>query len=231
MDLTHSNTASAAPALRRTENPLRSEPRAPEIADLTARTELRTEAGNAAAPGPSGPAREAVGYGMPCARCHLYYPASLDACPCCNSKERVSASGAPAVPKPAAAPEVQLNDAALEQEREAFLQQFKSQLMAAANEATKVPSVCTLSRQHPETSEPASICKPCYEQLQQRVDVLEAALHIDLKEAAQIVYQAVWADPSDPAKTYANAAAALLGELRKRSGVASLLGPFQLREN
>ncbi|MGB8114771.1 MAG: hypothetical protein WCF22_13410, partial [Candidatus Sulfotelmatobacter sp.] len=172
-----------------------------------------------------------VGYGMPCARCHLYYPASLDACPCCNSKERVSASSTRAIPKPAAAPEVQPNDAALEQEREAFLQQFKSQLMAAANEATKVPAVCTLSRQHPETSEPASICKPCYEQLQQRVDVLEAALHIDLKEAAQIVYQAVWADPSDPAKTYANAAAALLSELRKRSGVASLLGPFQLREN
>jgi hypothetical protein len=38
------------------------------------------------------------------------------------------------------------------------------------------------------------------------VDVCEAALHIDLKEAAQIVYDAVWADPSDPSKTYINAA-------------------------
>jgi len=27
---------------------------------------------------------------------------------------------------------------------------------------------------------------------------MEAALHIDLKEAAQIVYEAVWSDPSDP---------------------------------
>jgi len=55
--------------------------------------------------------------------------------------------------------------------------------------------------------------------VQERVDVLEAALHIDLKEAAQIVYQAVWANPSDPTKTYQNAAHALLTELRKRSGV------------
>jgi hypothetical protein len=51
------------------------------------------------------------------------------------------------------------------------------------------------------------------------VDVLEAALRMDLKEAAQIVYDAVWADPSDPNKTYENAASALLSELRKRSGV------------
>lgn len=52
-------------------------------------------------------------------------------------------------------------------------------------------------------------------------------MHIDLKDAAQIVYDAVWADPSDPSKTYANAAGALLNELRKRAGVSSLLGPFQ----
>ena len=48
---------------------------------------------------------------------------------------------------------------------------------------------------------------------------VEAALHIDLKEAAQIVYDAVWSDPSDPSKTYQNAAQALLTELRKRSGI------------
>jgi len=48
---------------------------------------------------------------------------------------------------------------------------------------------------------------------------MEAALHIDLKEAAQVVYEAVWSDPSDPSKTYQNAAQALLTELRKRSGI------------
>ena len=52
---------------------------------------------------------------------------------------------------------------------------------------------------------------------------MEAALHIDLKEAAQIVYEAVWSDPSDPTKTYQNAAQALLTELRKRSGINMIL--------
>jgi len=52
--------------------------------------------------------------------------------------------------------------------------------------------------------------------------IMEAALHIDLKEAAQVVYEAVWSDPSDPSKTYQNAAQALLTELRKRSGIVSV---------
>jgi hypothetical protein len=50
---------------------------------------------------------------------------------------------------------------------------------------------------------------------------------MDAKEAAQIIYDAVWADPSDPSKTYENAANALLAEIRKRGGMNSLMGPFQ----
>lgn len=76
-------------------------------------------------------------------------------------------------------------------------------------------------------AEAASVCKPCYDRLQERVDVCEASLHMDVKDAAQIVYDAVWADPSDPSKTYTNAASALLTELRKRAGVSSMIGPFQ----
>jgi hypothetical protein len=115
----------------------------------------------------------------------------------------------------------------LEQEREAFLKEFKSQLFAAHAEVTNTPVVCTFGEHHGERAEPASICKPCYDRLQERVDVCEAALHMDLKDAAQIVYDAVWADPSDPSKTYTNAAGALLTELRKRAGVSSMIGPFQ----
>jgi len=59
------------------------------------------------------------------------------------------------------------------------------------------------------------------------MDVCEASLHIDLKEAAQIIYDAVWSDPSDPTKTYQNAAHALLTELRRRAGLNTVLGPFQ----
>jgi hypothetical protein len=37
----------------------------------------------------------------------------------------------------------------------------------------------------------------------------------------------VWADSSDPSKTYANAAQALLTELRKRAGVSTVLTSLQ----
>jgi hypothetical protein len=48
-----------------------------------------------------------------------------------------------------------------------------------------------------------------------------------LKEAAQFIYDAVWSDPSDPSKTYQNAAQALLSELRKRAGISVVLGPLK----
>ncbi len=134
----------------------------------------------------------------------------------------------PAIPKPQATAEPVPDTEVVEQEREAFLKEFKSQLFAAHAEVASARLWhCTLGEHHAQGAEPASICKPCYDRLQERVDVCEAALHIDLKDAAQIIYDAVWADPSDPTKTYTNAASALLSELRKRSGVSSLLGPFQ----
>jgi hypothetical protein len=164
------------------------------------------------------------GYGLPCAKCRRYYAADLDTCPICNYRERVEPIVSPTVPKVQGSAEPLPNAAALEQEREEFLKQFKSQLIAAQAEAVHAASVCGLSERHAGGQEPAAICKPCYDQLQERLDVCEAALHIELKEAGQIVYDAVWADPSDPNKTYTNAANALLTELRKRAGISSLLG-------
>ena len=173
-------------------------------------------------------ARKPSGYGLPCSKCRLYYPADLDICPTCHHHERVS----PLVPKVppkvahAVAPPVPESHV-VEKEREEFLRQFKSQMLDVQSEVANTPeSVCTLAEHHPGESASAQVCKPCYERLQERLDVCEAALHLDLKEAAQIIYDAVWADPSDPNKTYQNAANALLTELRKRTGMNSLHGPF-----
>jgi hypothetical protein len=169
---------------------------------------------------------------MPCANCRLYYPANLDTCPACNGKERISqvVRGIPAVTAQSAEPALDnplVDQEKVEKEREEFLKQFKSELFEARAEAASAPVVCTLGGHDVEGDEAASVCKPCYDRLQDRVDVFEAAMHIDLKEAAQIVYDAVWADPSDPNKTYANAAAALISELRKRSGSSGVISPFQ----
>lgn len=173
--------------------------------------------------------RKVSGYGLPCAKCHLYYPADLDVCPTCKHKERVSAI----VPRTAikvAQPAVDLipDTSVVEQEREEFLRQFKSQLLEAHADVVDAPeAICKFGEHHSGESAPAEICQSCYERLQERVDVLEATLHLELKEAAQIIYDAVWADPSDPSKTYQNAASALLTELRKRAGMTTVLGPFQ----
>jgi hypothetical protein len=179
------------------------------------------------APGSLLSARKPVGYGLPCAKCHLYYAADLDTCPSCNARERVLPV-LPKTPKMQASAEPEIDAAALEQEREEFLRQFKSQLLAAHVETTTAAApTCNFADNHPGDPEVAEVCKPCYEKLQERLDVCEAALHMDMKEAAQIIYDAVWADPSDPSKTYRNAASAILTELRRRAGITSLLGPFQ----
>ena len=180
-----------------------------------------------AAPGSVISARKSVGYGLPCAKCHLYYSADLDTCPSCNARERVLPV-LPKTPKMQASAEPEIDAAALEQEREEFLRQFKSQLLAAHVDGTTAAApICNFADNHPGEPEVAEVCKPCYEKLQERLDVCEAALHMDMKEAAQIIYDAVWADPSDPSKTYRNAASAILTELRRRAGITSLLGPFQ----
>ena len=41
--------------------------------------------------------------------------------------------------------------------------------------------------------------------------------------------RAVRDDPSDPSKTYLNAANAILTELRKRAGIGAVLGPLKPR--
>jgi hypothetical protein len=166
------------------------------------------------------------GFGLPCANCRTYYAADLGACPVCRSTERV---GVAATNAPLVNPGEQLPDpAALEVERERFLREFKAQVYASHMQINAAASFrCGFEENHPDGFEPASVCRPCYDRLQERVDVMEGALHMDLREAAKIVFDAVWADPSDSTKTYQNAAQALLSEIRRRAGIATVLGPLQ----
>ena len=170
-----------------------------------------------------------VGYGMPCAHCKTYYTADLSACPVCKSPQRVS----PVEPLAQVDPAEELPDRQqLDAERERFLQDFNAQMQASP----LPPDLATPAMHCPHlenhaSPEPASICQGCYDRLQERVDVFEAALHMDTTEAAQVIYDAVWADPSDPSKTYQNAAQALLTELRRRSGVPHVFGPLQTPMN
>ena len=170
---------------------------------------------------------------MPCANCKTYYAADLKACPVCKGGERVSPTAVP-VRSTVAASELCPDPVALEEERERFLRDFKAQVFASQLPINVNGNAsCAHEENHPGGPEPAAVCQGCYDHLQERVDVLEAALHMDLKEAAQIVYDAVWADPSDPTKTYENAAHALLAELRKtlrsHAGVRAVAASVGLR--
>ncbi|MGA9039489.1 MAG: hypothetical protein WB421_03045 [Terriglobales bacterium] len=170
---------------------------------------------------------KAVGYGLPCAKCKTYFAANLSACPVCKNSERVSATAVlvPAIPVSAEElPDPQL----LEEERERFLREFQTQVYASQLQINATTSQrCSKEENHSGSFEPATVCQACYDHLQEHVDVLEAVLHMDTKEASQIIYDAVWADPSDPSKTYLNAAQALLCELRRRSGITQVFGPLQ----
>jgi hypothetical protein len=177
-----------------------------------------------AAPSPN---PKAIGYGLPCSRCRAYYPADMTACPICKSVERVSPAAVTPLPVTPVAPQPETN-AQLDDDRERFLKELKSQAFASHTQINAAATFrCVLEHQHNGSSEPAAVCHTCYGDLKQLADRMEAALHMDTKEAAQIVYEAVWADTSDPNRTYQNAAAALLSELRKRAGIGLLLGSNQ----
>jgi hypothetical protein len=173
------------------------------------------------------PDLKAIGYGLPCSNCRAYYPSDLKACPVCKCAERVSPRAVVALPvaPSVASPE---SSAALEDDRERFLRELKSQAFASHTQINAAATFrCVLEQNHTAEFEPAAVCHTFYGDLRQQADRLEATLHMDVKEAAQIVYTAVWADTSDPSKTYINAAAALLSELRRRAGIGLLLGSNQ----
>jgi hypothetical protein len=167
-----------------------------------------------------------TGIGLPCANCKTYFAADLPACPVCKGKQRVS----PVEPLTTVTPAEQLPDPKqLEEERERFLRDFNSQVVAnSLPPDSPTPAMhCELREKHPNSQAAANICQSCYDELQERVDVLEAAMHMDIREASQIIYDAVWADTSDPSKTYQNAAQALLIELRRRSAITQVFGQLQ----
>jgi hypothetical protein len=178
------------------------------------------------------------GYGLPCAKCKTYYAADMANCPICQAAERVSAVQAPvqlsavSASAPAAImeelPDISPDEATLDAERERFLREFKAQVYTSHLQINAAASFrCTQEQNHQGGFEPASVCQGCYDRLEERMDLMHAALHMDLREASQVIYDAVWGDPSDPSKTYQNAAQALLTELRKRAGISAVLGPNQ----
>jgi hypothetical protein len=151
----------------------------------------------------------------------------MHVCPICKSPDRVSPK-APPLYSPSPTAEALAEGTQIDGERERLLKELKSQAFASHTQINAAATFrCVLEHQHSGATEPAAVCHTCYGEVRQLADRLEAALHMDPREGAKIVYDAVWADTSDPNTTYLNAAAAMLTELRKRAGIEVALGTNQ----
>lgn len=159
---------------------------------------------------------KAAGYGLPCAECRAYYPADMQSCPICQSKQRVSPNAAAHVAPQTSAQTDQARLLAEERER---LRELKSQIYASNSPVPAATFRCALDQNHNGNVEPAAVCHTCYSTVVQQAERMLVALHMNPRDGAQIVYEAVWADSSDPNLTYLNAANALLSELRRRAGI------------
>ena len=115
----------------------------------------------------------------------------------------------------------------LDEQKERFLREFKAKLYEAHMQINTTSHRCAYSAEDDPGHDSATVCRVCYDRLQTRLDLFESALEMDLKEAAQTIYAAVWADTSDSSRTYMNAAKALLGKLRKRAGLPTGPGRIQ----
>ncbi len=59
---------------------------------------LMTEQHKTEEPQPTAQAPKAQLYGLPCSKCHAYYPANMQVCPICKSPDRVLPNAVPAFP-------------------------------------------------------------------------------------------------------------------------------------
>ena len=192
-----------------------------------------------------------VRYGLPCVNCKAYYASDLSSCPICKCAERVPATGAEAestqtlnkpqggVLQPALRSFINLDSPRACREKmplagrrkegaSSFLVESKLLLCTNTDEVnTGIRSADILAENHNTQDESVLVCLS-YDQLREKSAHTEAALLMDLREAAQVIYEAVWADrsSSEPSRTYENAAQALLNELRHRAGMVRLLGPI-----
>ena len=190
-------------------------------------------------------------YGLPCANCKAYYASDLPACPICKCAERVPAREAEVktakmLKKPSggvlqralrsfinhdSTPARRQRRLAVHRDEDgkSFLLESKLLLCANTDEINAgAGSPCILDENHNTQHESASVCLSCYDQQREKLARTEAALLMDFREAARVIYEAVWSDPSpvEPSRTYQIAAQALLKELRHRARMVRLLGPI-----
>src|SRR5260370_6993924 len=89
--------------------------------------------------------KKLVGYGLPCSRCHAYYPADMHVCPICKSPDRVSPAG-PVVHSMASSVLQPAPGSQIDQKRKRLLKELTSEPFASHTHIT--PPSTSLSLPH-----------------------------------------------------------------------------------
>ncbi|PYX18098.1 MAG: hypothetical protein DMG87_15110, partial [Acidobacteria bacterium] len=179
-----------------------------------------------------------VRYGLPCVNCKAYYASDLPACPICKCAKRVPATGTEAestqtlnkpqggVLQPALRSFINLDSPRACRGKmppagrrnggaSTFVVESKLLLCTNTDEVNAGTSSPDILAENRNTQDESVLVCLSYDQLREELahtDAAlahaEAALLMDLREAAQVIYEAVWADPShaEPSRTYKNAA-------------------------
>jgi len=136
-------------------------------AALGKETSSRRQEPSSASGSPESALPRPSGYGLPCSKCHLYYPADLNVCPTCKHNERVSPA-APKIASRVAQAAADIPDTSLvDRSAKTSLRQFKSQLQEAHAEVTNAAeSVCKFEEHHSGEPTRAEICAACMNSLQ-----------------------------------------------------------------
>lgn len=187
-----------------------------------------------------------VGYGLPCRNCTAYYAANVIGCPYCGSVERSPATGTNTLHPPvfkekdpcdlqsniqdarsrarldAPPGNIPVSNEALGGTPRNPDGQLSVSHSLSANPINPLQALpCSVEGNHINGNQPAAVCTSCYTEITERLQQIEAALCIDVRETAQLIYDAVWLDPSpsDSTRTYKNAAEAVLREIGRRANL------------
>src|SRR5436190_6506846 len=177
-------------------------------------------------------------FGLPCANCKAYYASDLPACPICKCAKRVPATGTEAestqtlnkpqggVLQPALRSFINLDSPRAcrgkmppagrrNEGASTFVVESKLLLCTNTDEVNAGTSSPDILAENRNTQAESVLVCLSYDQLREELAHTEAALaHVeaallmDLRAATQVIYEAVWADPSpaEPSRTYNDAA-------------------------
>jgi len=152
------------------------------------------------------------GYGLPCSKCRMYYPLTWTAAPSALSPERVSPTAYQRCRSPNCSAIPAKSGRTFVDDRDRLLKELKSQIFQAHTQINAAAHIPLLHG--PESRRKLGTGRRLPQLLRRASSTGRpngSRLHIDLKRGGTVVYKAVWADSSDPARLTRTLPRAVIG--------------------